>query len=257
MIKNFLQIGAVSLFLFALFFTHNEGLWQIPSVEAFTPDYCWDCKSGTCVFYPAGSPAGACDWVPPSVELTASPTTVNYGDTTTLTWYVDDLPPKSTCTATGPWSWPGTYNGSGPSNALTANSTFTLRCNQESGTLVKQASVSVTVIPPPISVTLDPFNPSTIVAGQSSAISFTSTGATSCSGTGLWSGNLGATSATNHSTGVMNTPGTYTQSVTCTGPGGSATSVTRSLTVTAGVPSEPTFSASCTLQTNGTYNIRP
>ncbi len=33
------------------------------------------------------------------------------------------------------------------------------------------------------------------------------------------------------STGIMNTPGTYTQSVSCTGPSGTGTSVTRALVV--------------------------
>ncbi|HEX8916968.1 MAG TPA: NBR1-Ig-like domain-containing protein, partial [Chloroflexota bacterium] len=112
-------------------------------------------------------------------------------------------------------------------------------------------------------VTLYPFSPSTIVTGQSSTISFTSTNATSCSGTGLWNGNLGGTSATNASTGVMNTAGTYSQSVTCTGAGGSATSATQyltvqtnnasctSLTVPSTLTAGQTFTASATLQNTG------
>jgi hypothetical protein len=84
-------------------------------------------------------------------------------------------------------------------------------------------------------VTLNPFTPASIQAGQTSTISFSSTDTTGCTGTGIFSGALG-TSAVNASTPVMNTAGTYTQSVTCTGPGGSATSVTRSLTVTPAVP---------------------
>jgi hypothetical protein len=95
-------------------------------------------------------------------------------------------------------------------------------------------------------VTLDPFILPTITAGQSSTISFSSTNATACTGIGVLSGSLG-TSAANAPTGVMNTPGVYTQSVTCTGAGGSATSVTRTLTVTS-----PTYACTGALPANAT-----
>jgi hypothetical protein len=101
--------------------------------------------------------------------------------------------------------------------------------------LISDGTVSIpfTVTAPPIpTVTLSPFSPASIKVGQTSTISFSSTNATACSGVGISVGNLGGTSLTNAVTPVMSTPGTFTQSVTCTGPGGSATSVTQSLVVT-------------------------
>ncbi len=83
--------------------------------------------------------------------------------------------------------------------------------------------------PPAPTVTLSPFNPATITAGSTSSISFSSTNATSCTGSGIWNGNVGTSNA-GISTPAMSA-GTYTQSVTCTGPGGSATSLTRTLQV--------------------------
>lgn len=113
----------------------------------------------------------------------------------------------------------------------------------QSMTLTVAATTSPTV-------TLSAFSPSTITAGESSTISLSSTDATSCSGdTGsIWVGNLGGTSFSNVSTGPMNA-GTYTQRVTCTGPGGSTQSALRTLTVNASAPSTPT--ASLTVSPSG------
>jgi hypothetical protein len=117
----------------------------------------------------------------------------------------------ATATYADRWQW--WCNGS----TLPANAAPNLLCQE--------------FIPP--TVTLSPFTPASINVGQTATISVSSTNATACSGTGIWNGNLGGTSITNAVTPVMNTAGTFTQSITCTGPGGSATSVTRSLTVTA------------------------
>lgn len=106
---------------------------------------------------------------------------------------------------------------------------------------VQNIPLTVSVPTPPPTVTLNPFSPSTITAGQTSSISFSSTNATSCVGdtSSLWAGNLGSLGATVN-TPPMNTVGTFQQSITCNGPGGSATSATRELRVNA--PALPTAS---------------
>lgn len=92
----------------------------------------------------------------------------------------------------------------------------------------------------PPTVTLGAFSPSTITVGSSSNITLATTDATSCVGDpgSFWVGPI-ATSypAPGASTGPIATPGTYTQRVTCTGPGGNATSTTSTLTVNPGVVS--------------------
>lgn len=97
--------------------------------------------------------------------------------------------------------------------------------------------LTVAVASPAPTVTISNFSPSTINAGQSATISLSTTNATSCSGDGgsLWTGNLGGTNFSNMSTGPMSA-GTYTQRVTCTGPGGSASSATAVLIVNAVSP---------------------
>lgn len=97
------------------------------------------------------------------------------------------------------------------------------------GSIITPSLGEVCPVPPPV-VNLDPFSPSTILTGNTSSFAFSSTNATACSGFGVVNGNLG-TSNTSVLTAIINTPGTYTQYVTCTGPSGTGTSVTRALVV--------------------------
>lgn len=82
----------------------------------------------------AGAPA-------PRVTLTASPTSVASGGTTTLTWSSSDA---TSCTASGAWSGSRATSGSASSGALTAASnTFTLSCTGAGGSASSSAVVTV------------------------------------------------------------------------------------------------------------------
>jgi hypothetical protein len=83
-------------------------------------------------------------------------------------------------------------------------------------------------------------NPTTVANGASSALSWSSTDATSCTASGAWSGAMATSGA--QSTGALTTAGSSTFTLTCTGAGGSGT---KSVTVTV-LPPPPTvtFSAS-------------
>ncbi len=80
--------------------------------------------------------------------------------------------------------------------------------------------------PPTVPVVDLTANPTSVVSGNSSTLSWTSSGATSCSGTGFSTG--GATSGS-VSTGVLTTNSNY--QVSCTGPGGTGND-TASVSVT-------------------------
>ncbi|HZF25921.1 MAG TPA: hypothetical protein VEZ88_06635 [Steroidobacteraceae bacterium] len=77
----------------------------------------------------------------PTVSLTANPTTVRSGGTTTLTWSSTNA---SGCVASGAWTGNKGTSGSEPSVALTANSTFSLTCTGAGGSGSAQA-VSVMI----------------------------------------------------------------------------------------------------------------
>jgi hypothetical protein len=147
----------------------------------------------------------------PTVTLVANPTSINAGQSSTLNWTSTNA---AGCTASGGWS--GARTTSGSQDVMPANTTtYTLTCTGRGGNA--SASTTVTVAPGG-SVTLTfTANPSFIDAGQSSTLSWTSTGTTGCDASDGWTG----PKATSGSEQVM--PGsTTTYTLTCDGPGGSA-----------------------------------
>lgn len=78
----------------------------------------------------------------PTLSLTADPTTVSVGGTSTLTWSTTDV---ASCSASGGWSGAKTANGSQATSALDSTTTFQLACV---GTDGSSLSRSVTVVVP-------------------------------------------------------------------------------------------------------------
>ena len=108
----------------------------------------------------------------------------------------------------------------------TQSSTYAITCTGAGGSATSSASVSVTAAAPTISLTA---SPSSISAGQSSTLSWSTSNATGCVGSGGWSGTM----STGGSASVA--PGSTTSyTLACTGSGGSAT---KSVTVSVTAPS--------------------
>lgn len=171
---------------------------------------------------------------PPTVALSAVPTTVAYGNSTTLNWSSSNA---SSCTASGGWSGSRPTSGSAASGPLTANTSFTLTCTGSGGSASQL--VTVTVTPPPApSVTLSAA-PTTVASGGSSTLSWNSSNATSCTASGAWTG-AKSTSGTETRT---NLTANSTFTLTCTGAGGSAN---QSVIVTVTQPTPPTVSLTAT-----------
>jgi hypothetical protein len=78
--------------------------------------------------------------VPPTVTLTASPTSVSSGGQTKLTWSSTGA---TSCTASGGWSGTQPTSGSQQSAALTSATTFALSCTGVGGTANASVQVSV------------------------------------------------------------------------------------------------------------------
>jgi regulation of enolase protein 1 (concanavalin A-like superfamily) len=157
----------------------------------------------------------------PSVSLNATPSNVASGATTQLSWTSTNA---TSCVASGGWSGSKATSGSATSSALTTNTTFTLTCTGTGG--VGSDSKTVTVAgAPTVSLTA---NPMSVASGATTQLSWTSTNATSCTGSGGWSGSQ-ATSGTATS-GALTTSTIFT--LTCTGTGGSA-SDSKTVTISA------------------------
>jgi hypothetical protein len=162
----------------------------------------------------------------PTASLTANPTSVPSGGSSTLTWSTTDA---SSCTASGGWSGTKATSGSQSTGALTASTDFLLTCTGAGGSASVSARVTVTGGTPVPTVSLTA-NPTSVASGGASTLTWSSTNATSCTASGDWSGTK-ATSGS-QSTGALTASGNFT--LTCTGAGGSASA---SATVTLTGPS--------------------
>ena len=161
----------------------------------------------------------------PSVSLTANPESINSGQSSTLTWTSNNT---TSCSAT--WTSSTAVNGS-QSVSPNSSTTYSITCSSPSGDANDSASITVDGVPPPAAPSVSlAANPSSITAGQSSTLTWTSNNTTSCSAT--WT----SSTAVNGSQPVS--PGSSSSyTITCSGPGGNA-SDNASITVN-GVPPPP------------------
>ena len=105
------------------------------------------------------------------------------GASTTLTWNSTDA---SSCSASGSWSGSKATSGTETISvgAAIGSVSFTLSCSGNGG--ASSQSVTVTIQSPP-SVTLTA-DPSTVVSGTNTTLTWSSTNATTCTASGGWSG---------------------------------------------------------------------
>ncbi len=186
--------------------------------------------------------------------LSANPTTVLNGGSTSLQWVAIGATACTASGGSGADGWSGsvpivsTGYSVGPIPAGTW--TYTLICSGLGGTGAPQ-SVNVTAQSsnqPPAVVTSFSITPSTTIQVlQAATLSWTSSGANTCNatgGTGLdgWTGSVG-TASSGTSTGLILLPGTYTYTLTCTGAGGTGPSSSVVLNVLPLVPTTPTVTA--------------
>jgi Calx-beta domain len=161
----------------------------------------------------------------PTVTLSANPTSITSGGSSTLTWNSTNA---TGCTATGAWAGAQGSSGSRTTGALAATSTYTLSCSGSGGTASALKTITViSAAPAPTptpTVTLNA-SPASVTIGNSSTLTWSSTNATSCTATGAWAG--AKTTSGSLATGGLTTPTTY--SITCNGSGGAASA---SVTIT-------------------------
>jgi hypothetical protein len=76
----------------------------------------------------------------PTISISASPATVRSGDTTTITWSATSV---NSCTVTGPGVSTSGSSGSLTTPAITSQSTYTLSCSTDGGTVTATTTVSL------------------------------------------------------------------------------------------------------------------
>ena len=148
----------------------------------------------------------------PTVNLSASPATIDQGMTASLSWTSTDA---TSCTAG--WTSSTATSGSAPVSP-DVTTTYTISCIGEGGSA--SASATVTVNQPPVvnepTVNLTA-SPSSVSRGSTITLSWSSTDASSCFASGDWSG---AKPTAGSQSIVISSSVTFT--LTCSGDGGSA-----------------------------------
>lgn len=81
----------------------------------------------------------------PAVSLSASPTVVNFGETSDLTWTASGSP-TPTCTASNDWSGSKPVSGTAETDPIIDTNTYTLTCSNADSSTVKNA-YTTSVIP--------------------------------------------------------------------------------------------------------------
>src|SRR5712671_1404875 len=153
----------------------------------------------------------------PTVSLVANPASVASNASSMLTWSSTNA---TSCSAAGAWSGAKAISGNQSTGTLTTSSSYSLTCTGSGGSASASATVTVsgTPPPPPVPTVSLAANPTSVVSGGSSTLTWSSTNAVSCLASGAWSGSQ-ATSGS-QSTGALTSTSTF--SLACTGPGGTA-----------------------------------
>lgn len=186
----------------------------------------------------------------PSVWLTAQPQAVVQGQSVKLTWTSTNV---TSCTASG--SWAGARSTSGVANtgtlATAGSFNYVLTCVGTNGQTATDTETVLVgeVAAPTVSLNL---SSSSIFAGQSALLNWSSSNATTCTTIGSWK-NPGtrqiSSGNTPESTGAL-AAGSYSYSLVCSGPGGTTTSSPQGLQVS-NPPATPTTAFSVNPSTVG------
>jgi hypothetical protein len=160
----------------------------------------------------------------PTGVFTASTSSVPRGDTTTLTWNVQNA--DSGCIATGGWSGTKATASSEETGAINADTTYNLTCTNSTGGS-RTFSVTVGVFDPNYTPVISSFtaSPTSVNLGGYSMLGWSTTNATSCAASSVpshssWNGTKGL-SGTDR---VEPINATTTFTLTCLGATGLSTS---------------------------------
>ena len=171
----------------------------------------------------------------PTVTITANPTTITLGASSTLTWSSTNA---TNCVPSGAWA--GTKALSGTESVMptaTGSAAYTLTCTGTGGSGSATATIAVNAVPPPAPTVTIAASPTTIIVGANSTLTWSSTNATGCTSSGAWSG----TQATSGTASVTPTvTGNVAYLLTCTGTGGSGNATATVMVNAVAMPPPPT-----------------
>lgn len=164
---------------------------------------------------PIADPAGGSATPAPTVNIAATPATVTSGGSSQIDWNTSNA---TSCTGSGSWSGSIPTAGSQSITNITDARSYTLSCTGSGGTTQATAQIAVTAAPPAVTFTAS----SPVNAGSGSTLTWSSTGATSCTATGGPTGWAGAKAVAGTVLSAALFANT-TFGLNCTGAGGTTT----------------------------------
>lgn len=161
----------------------------------------------------AGFVARINPYIAPTLSISGSPTQLALGQSSTLTWSAANV---NSCTASGAWSGSKALSGNEtvtPSAHGTV--TYTLTCTGDNGSITNSVNIAV---PPAPTLTFSA-KPTTIIEGDSTTLTWSTTDASSCTASGDWSGSQATKGNVTLVPAVQ--PRTLNYVLDCSGLGGS------------------------------------
>lgn len=201
----------------------TSGSFTTPGISSPT-DFILDCSGP----FGTSRTVTRVDATPPGqINFYGTPPVAFLHDTLTFRWtgmFVSD------CVASGDWTGPRPSSGEFTTPPLTANASFTLTCTDAAGPVVSTLRIVPETRPPP--TVLIWASRSSLTAGTSASVSWSSVLADSCTASGAWSGTRPVAGV--QDVGPVGTTSTY--ALTCHSRAGSTTAST---TITVTGPNQP------------------
>ena len=165
----------------------NDGDSPAPVVDGSCSATHYDCTAGTSVDNVSGSSswtwscegsgggttASCSESKAPTATLSASPSTIDSGESSTLTW---SSTYATSCTAAGGFSTGGATSGSASTGVLTSTQNYQVSCTGPDGS-VNSNIATVTVRIPTVSISAAPDR---VASGAATTISWSATNVNSC-----------------------------------------------------------------------------
>ena len=145
----------------------------------------------------------------PTLALASASPSIDVGSSASLSWHATNA---TACTASGGWSGARPIDGTNVAVAgLKTKATLSLTCTGPGGSVARSVDIQIGV--PTVTLTADR---TSINAGESVSLSWTSHNATGCTASGAWTG--AKTAASSQTISGIATSATY--SLQCAGSGG-------------------------------------
>ncbi|MEI8209095.1 MAG: hypothetical protein WCG16_07820, partial [Methylococcales bacterium] len=151
----------------------------------------------------------------PTIAISASPASIAYNAASVLSWSSANT---TSCVASGGWTGSKPVSGTFTTPVLTTTTVYTLTCTGLDGKKTIAKTASVTVAPPPPTLTLQP-SPASIAYHATAALTWSSANTKSCIASGGWTGSKPVSGT--FTTPVLTTATDHT--LTCTGLDGKTT----------------------------------